>query len=96
PRYTEDGKSIIYVHQSDGVFNIAKLELDSGVQTILTETPLDESPSIAPNGRMLIYGTQRGKRGVLAVVSIDGQTKYFLPSKFGDVREPAWSPYIAR
>ncbi|PIE43649.1 MAG: Tol-Pal system beta propeller repeat protein TolB [Gammaproteobacteria bacterium] len=94
PRYSEDGKSIIYVHQSDGVFNIARLALDSGVQTILTDTPLDESPSLAPNGRMLIYGTQRGKSGVLAVVSVDGQTKYFLPSEFGDVREPAWSPYL--
>ncbi|PID41762.1 MAG: Tol-Pal system beta propeller repeat protein TolB [Proteobacteria bacterium] len=94
PRYSEDGKNILYVHQNGGVFNIAKMDLDSGVKTVLTETPLDESPSLAPNGRMLIYGTQKGKSGVLAVVSLDGQTKYFLPSRFGDVREPAWSPYL--
>ena len=60
----------------------------------LTETPLDESPSLAPNDRMLIYATQRGRKGVLAVVSVDGRSKYFLPSEFGDVREPAWSPYL--
>lgn len=94
PRFSDDGKRIFYVHQKGGVYNIAALDLKDGSQRILTETPLDESPSIAPNGRMLIYGTQRGKNGVLAVVSVDGQAKYFLPSKFGDVREPAWSPFL--
>lgn len=93
PRYGEDAKTLFYVHQSDSGFNIAKMDLETGVQTIMTETPLDESPSLSPNGRMLIYGTQRGRKGVLAVVSLDGQTKYFLPSVTGDVREPAWSPF---
>ncbi|ARU56612.1 MAG: Tol-Pal system beta propeller repeat protein TolB [Pseudomonadales bacterium] len=93
PRFSSDGKRIFYVHQRNGEFNIAALDLESGESRVLTQTPLDESPSIAPNGRMLIYGTQRGKSGVLAVVSVDGSTKYFLPSKFGDVREPAWSPF---
>ena len=58
------------------------------------ETSLDESPSIAPNGTMLIYATQVEGRGILAVVSIDGRVKYRLPSSAGDVREPAWSPFI--
>lgn len=94
PRFSDDGKRVYFVHQKGGVFNIAALDLKDGSQRILTETPLDESPSIAPNGRMLIYGTQRGQNGVLAVVAVDGQAKYFLPSRFGDVREPAWSPFL--
>ena len=61
---------------------------------VLTATSLDESPSLAPNGTMLIYATQDRGRGILAVVSIDGRVKYRLPSSSGDVREPAWSPYI--
>ncbi|MCP5160306.1 MAG: Tol-Pal system protein TolB [Hahellaceae bacterium] len=93
-RYTGDNRQIIYVHQSDGAFNIASLDLSSNTQLILTQTPLDESPSMAPNGRMLIYATQRGRNGVLAVVSLDGKAKYFLPSSQGDVREPSWSPYV--
>ena len=59
---------------------------------VLTETALDESPSIAPNGSMLIYATQEGGEGILAAVSIDGGVKFNLPSTEGDVREPAWSP----
>lgn len=94
PRFSEDGKSIFYVHQANGSFNIATMSLENGNQQTLTETPLDESPSLAPNDRMLIYATQRGRKGVLAVVSVDGRAKYFLPSEFGDVREPAWSPFL--
>ena len=61
---------------------------------ILTKTALDESPSLAPNGTMMIYATRDRGRGVLAVVSIDGRVKYALPSASGDVREPAWSPFV--
>jgi len=43
---------------------------------------------------MLSYATQDQDKGILAVVSIDGRVKYRLPSSTGDVREPAWSPFL--
>ena len=61
---------------------------------VLTETSYDESPSIAPNGSMIIYATKRLGKGILAVVSVDANVKYFLPSAAREVREPAWSPYM--
>jgi len=63
---------------------------------ILTSTALDESPSIAPNGSMVLYATKYQGRGILAAVSVDGGVKFRLPAREGDVREPAWSPYMSQ
>lgn len=93
-RLLPGGKHLVFVHRSQGVFHIAWQDLERDDLRVLTATSLDESPSIAPNGTMLIYATQDKGRGILAVVSIDGRVKYRLPSSSGDVREPAWSPYL--
>ncbi len=95
PRVSPDGKSLVMVHRYKGVFHIAWQDIASGDMRILTETWLDESPSIAPNGAMLLYATQYKGKGVLAAVSMDAGVKFKLPSKQGDVREPAWSPFIS-
>ncbi len=87
-----DDSGLVMVHRRDGIFHISLLDFRRGRLSVLTETELDESPSIAPNGSMLIYATQHGGRGILAAVSIDGGVKFNLPSSTGDVREPAWSP----
>ncbi len=93
-RISPNGESMVMVHKREGVFHIATQDLETGTLRILTETYLDESPSIAPNGAMLIYATHYRDKGVLAVVSLDAGTRYYLPSKQGDVREPAWSPFF--
>lgn len=93
-RVSPDGDSLVMVHRRDGVFHIALQYLKTGDLRILTETHLDESPSIAPNGAMLLYATKHLNKGVLAAVSMDAGVKFRLPSKQGDVREPAWSPFI--
>ena len=93
-RLLPDGVHLVFVHRRGGVDHIAWQDLERGDLKILTETSLDESPSLAPNGAMLIYATQDQGRGILAAVSIDGRVKYRLPSSRGDVREPSWSPFI--
>lgn len=89
-----DGKSLVVVHRNNGVFHIALQDMKTGDLRVLTQTNLDESPSIAPNGAMLIYATQVGGKGILAAVSLDAGVKFRLPSRSGDIREPAWSPYF--
>lgn len=91
-----DGKSMVMVHRdrqggSDD-YHIAWMELATGRLIVLTRSTLDESPSIAPNGSMLLYATKYRGRGVLAAVALDGGFKYRLPSPQSDVREPAWAP----
>jgi TolB protein len=94
-RITPDGRKMVMVHKNGNDFHIATQNLKTGVLKILTsDTQLDESPSIAPNGSMVVYAASIGDRSILAAVSLDGEVKFRLPSKHGDVREPAWSPLL--
>lgn len=92
----EDGSNLVLVHRADTYdeYNISLMNLDRGTIRILTETQLDESPSIAPNASMVIYASKANGRGVLNAVSIDGRLKFRLPSSQGEVREPSWSPFL--
>lgn len=94
PQVMPDGQGIVMVHRSEGLFHIAIQDIVTGDIRILTETDLDESPTIAPNGTMLMYATKRNNKGILAAVALDTGIKYSLPSKSGNVRDPSWSPYF--
>ncbi len=90
-----NGRYLAVVNESgDGQYRIGIQDLNNGVFSRLTSTPLDASPSFAPNNRMLVYGTTRGGRGVLAIMSLDGRFRLTLPPVEGEVREPAWSSYL--
>lgn len=93
PTVSPDGRSVAMVHLHQGQYQIAVLDLKSGLFHILTDGQLDESPSFAPNGSMLLYATQQGNRGVLAAVSADGRTRQRLAFSEGDIREPTWAPF---
>ncbi|WP_191600177.1 Tol-Pal system beta propeller repeat protein TolB [Marinomonas algicola] len=93
-RMTPDGRFLVTVQKNNGQYNISLQDMNNGRVQVLTETYLDESPSIAPNGSMVMYATTYNGKGILSVVSVDGLVKYRLPSAAGDVREPSWSPYF--
>ena len=93
-RVAQDGRNVALVHQRDGRFHIAVFDLVTERLTVLTSTDLDESPTIAPNGSIVLYATKRGDDSILGAVSVDGGISFSLPARSGSVQEPAWSPYI--
>lgn len=92
--YTPNQQNIVMLHRNDSNFNIAVQDVHSGQVTTLTHSTMDESPSIAPNGRLILYATRDANRGILSMVSIDGRIRLKFPSRDGDIQEPAWSPYL--
>src|SRR5687768_4431123 len=94
PRLSPDGRMLAYITRNEGRFQVALLDLGNRQTQIITDSDRDESPSYAPNGRMILLATVRGGRGELSAVSSDGRIKQRLPYSGGDVREPAWGPFI--
>jgi TolB protein len=92
PRFSPDGKSFTFIQRNGGRFNVAVQDLTTRQVQVLTDGSIDESPSFAPNGRMILYATEVRGRGVLSAVSSDGRVKQRLTEEAGDVREPAWGP----
>ena len=92
PRLSPDGKTMAFISRREG-FRLAVMDLASRQVQVLTDSHKDESPTFAPNGRMILIATEIGGRGVLSAVSVDGRIKQRLSVAAGDVREPAWGPY---
>jgi len=96
PRYSSDGNFLTMVTGEKGIYRIGILDLRSGYFDILTRARLDESPSFAPNDHMIIYTTTGARGTALAAVSADGQVHQRLVLQDGEVREPAWGPFLPR
>ncbi|MDO8176736.1 MAG: Tol-Pal system beta propeller repeat protein TolB [Undibacterium sp.] len=94
PRISPDGSTLAYISRRDGKFQLYSLDLASGQEQRLSDTVKDESPSFSPNGRYIMYATESGRRGSLAVVSVDGKVKQKLTVQAGDIREPTWGPFM--
>jgi len=96
PKLSADEKTLVMIHRQDGytVFKVAAQDLQRGNLKILSDTSLDESPTVAPNGTMVIYATRQQGRGVLMLASTNGRVRLPLPTAQGEVREPSWSPFL--
>ena len=94
PTISPDGRTLAFISRIGGAFRLHKLDLaGSGAQPVaLTESSDDESPSFAPNGRLIIYASKGQGRDVLMTTTLDGKIKARLVST-ADVREPVWGPF---
>jgi TolB protein len=69
------------------------MDLATGQAQQISESSDDESPSFAPNGRLIAYATRAGGKEVLMTTTLDGKNKVPLLVTVSQVREPAWGPF---
>jgi TolB protein len=94
PSISYDSKQIAMVQGNGNVYRIAIMDRSLGGQVrFVSQGPIDDSASFAPNASMLLYAATDGSRGVLYSVSSDGLVRQRLALAGGNVQEPAWGPY---
>jgi TolB protein len=93
PAISPDGRWLAYVSRVGGAFKLHVMEFATGTVSAITETVADESPSFAPNSRLIVYATQEQGREALMTTTLDGKIKARLSGAGGDIREPAWGPF---
>jgi TolB protein len=69
------------------------MDLSTSTVNSITETTADESPSFAPNSRLVVYATQQQGKEALMTTTLDGKIKARLGGQGGDIREPDWGPF---
>ena len=98
PAISPDGRFLAFISRVNGQFKLHVMELGSGsgggTATAITDTVADESPSFAPNGRLILYATRQGSQEALMTTTLDGKIKARLAGQGGDLREPDWGPFL--
>jgi len=93
--FSPDGEHICYVQGNKNNYKIALRHNKSETSQQISDGPLDETPTFAPNNNMILYATKNTKgQGILISTSLDGSTKNQLLVSNGHIREPSWSPVI--
>jgi TolB protein len=93
PALSPDGRWLAYISRIGGAFKLHLMELATNTVTSITDTTADESPSFAPNSRLVMYATRQGGREALMTSTLDGRIKARLAGQGGDIREPDWGPF---
>ncbi len=93
PTLSPDGRWMAYVSRVNGAFKLHVMELATGLTNAITDSTTDESPSFAPNGRLIVYATHQQGREALMTTTVDGKLKARLGGQSGDIREPDWGPF---
>ena len=91
--YLPNGEGVVFVHRKNSNFQIALKYFNENFVRPLTNSQLDESPSISANGNVIIYAISENETGLLAGVTLSG-ARFKLPMKKGEVREPSWSGFL--
>lgn len=95
PAVSPTGQFMAYVARQNGLLRIARLNLKTGAIRILTQGPLDDSPSFAPGGALILFSAWQDGRRILETVSTRGGVVMPIHIPLGpadSVTTPVWGP----
>jgi len=96
PVWSPRGDLIAFTKQNAGRFHIGVMRTDGSEERLLTASFLDEGPTWAPNGRVLMFMREtQGAEGQSGLYSVDisGRNLKRVPLE-GAASDPAWSPLL--
>ena len=94
PVWSPRGDFIAFTKQTGGQFHIGVMRPDGTDERLLTTSYLDEGPTWAPNGRVLMFFREApGVAPKLWTVDISGRVVRPAPYS-GSGSDPAWSPLL--
>ena len=96
PVWSPKGDLIAFTRRVRGQFYIGVMRPDGTEERLLTTSYLDEGPTWAPNGRVIMFFREPpGSDGAPQLFTVDvfGGGEQPVPTKFG-ASDPAWSPLL--
>ncbi len=97
PVWSPIGDYIAFTKMLRGRFHIGVIRPDGTDERLLTSSFLDEGPTWAPNGRVIMYFRETpgpNGRPQLYTVDIFGRAERLLKTQYG-ASDPAWSPLLS-
>ncbi|AKS45274.1 TolB protein [Octadecabacter temperatus] len=94
PVWSPRGDLIAFTKQESGRFHIGVMRTDGTEERLLTSSFLDEGPTWAPNGRVIMFGREtQGENGTTALYSVDitGRNLRRVSTPQGG-SDPSWGP----
>jgi TolB protein len=94
PVWSPGGDLIAFTKQTGSSFHIGVMRPDGSDEHILTTSYLDEGPTWAPNGRVLMFFRQQ-PGGSPRLWTVDVTGRIIEPEPYpGAASDPAWSPLL--
>lgn len=94
PVWSPRGDYIAFTKQTGGQFHIGVVRPDGGDERLLTTSYLDEGPTWAPNGRVLMFFRET-LGGAPKLWTVDVTGRILRPAPYpGSGSDPAWSPLL--
>ena len=87
---------VVMMHRekNGGPIQLVLMNLKNNVIKPITSGPLDKSPSVSPNGSMVVYESFENGHSRLKEVAVANGVGYTLPNRVGQLKTPSWSPYL--